>query len=566
MQAALDDRLQSEGDAGDQGGQRRERLDGDLDGEGGEGLGAEGAETRQQLVEHDAQRPDVRARVDLARLADLLRRHVRRRAEGRVGGGQIVLIFTEVGHLGDAEVENLDQRRSIGAGGEEEVGGLEVAVDDAERMRLGQRLARLQDVPHGLRDRQPLASVEHSGQRLPVEVLHDHEGDTLPGAPHVHDPDPVLALDPRRRPRLPQESLEHLPVEHVPQHDLDGHPLGQLPVVRGQHKPHATPPEDLLDEVLVGDEGARDKQRFGEVRRGDAPDFIGAGAPRTVRACSRPVPLYNTGGVRTLRQGFVGRMGLTASLSLLLAGCQILGDIQPIEYQPASGGGFGGSGQGGTPAGSGGEAGENQGGAGEGGAGGPGGAGSGGEAQGGAGQGGACQVTPEGSCEVCLAESCCSLLAACKAKPGCMACFNSSAPCDDMLAYELIHCGSKECSNPCDLISPDCSAPAEPVSKGACIPSEAKYVCNPVKGDSCSGNDACEFVGNGTACLDSTPLAAGLCAPCGFNGRYCSDGMTCFNSTCARFCCGNQDCGSGGYCDLQADVGQGNLKVGICAR
>ncbi len=34
-------------------------------------------------------------------------------------------------HLGDAEVEQLDAGRAVGAGGEEEVGGLEVAVDDA---------------------------------------------------------------------------------------------------------------------------------------------------------------------------------------------------------------------------------------------------------------------------------------------------------------------------------------------------------------------------------------------------------------------------------------------------
>jgi hypothetical protein len=110
LQAALDDRLQPGGNVGDQGRQRRERLDGDLDGEGGEGLGAEGAETPQELVEHDAQRPDVRARVDLARLADLLRGHVRRRAEGRVGGGQILTCFPGGKHLGDPKVEDLDQR------------------------------------------------------------------------------------------------------------------------------------------------------------------------------------------------------------------------------------------------------------------------------------------------------------------------------------------------------------------------------------------------------------------------------------------------------------------------
>ena len=52
--------------------------------------------------------------------------------------------------LGDAEVEDLDATGAVGALGEEEVRGLEVAVDDAERVGLGDRLARLEDEVDGL--------------------------------------------------------------------------------------------------------------------------------------------------------------------------------------------------------------------------------------------------------------------------------------------------------------------------------------------------------------------------------------------------------------------------------
>ena len=57
-------------------------------------------------------------------------------------------------HLRDAEVEDLDARLPVGALGAEEVRGLEVAVDDAERVRLGDRLAGLEDEVDRLLDGQ----------------------------------------------------------------------------------------------------------------------------------------------------------------------------------------------------------------------------------------------------------------------------------------------------------------------------------------------------------------------------------------------------------------------------
>ena len=75
-------------------------------------------------------------------------------------------------HLGDAEVEHLDAGRAVGARGEEEVGGLEVAVDDAERVRLGERLAGLQHVVDGLGRGEVAALLERPREVAALEVLH----------------------------------------------------------------------------------------------------------------------------------------------------------------------------------------------------------------------------------------------------------------------------------------------------------------------------------------------------------------------------------------------------------
>lgn len=288
-----------------------------------------------------------------------------------------------------------------------------------------------------------------------------------------------------------------------------------------------------------------------------------------------------------------GKSGFFAVFFSTLTGCQFLGDIEEIEYvAPPSGvnagmsgasgisgegGEAGGGGEGagaggdGGAAGDGGLAGDGDAG-GDAGAGGGGGAagqsGAGGQAGGQAGGGGACEAVGVGNCETCMAQQCCELFASCKGAPGCLECFNSSDPCDEELpsynlAYELIHCAARACGVVCELFTPDCEAPEVSSSQGSCIPAESKYKCNPVKGDECDAKSSCDFLGNGTVCQLAVPTA-GLCEPCDFNGRYCGDGMLCFNSTCSRICCSNDDCGPQGYCDTSLDLGQGPLSVGIC--
>ena len=62
--------------------------------------------------------------------------------------------------LRDAEVEHLHERPPSRSLREEEVRGLEVAMDDPERVRLGDRLAGLEDVVDGVADREVAALLE----------------------------------------------------------------------------------------------------------------------------------------------------------------------------------------------------------------------------------------------------------------------------------------------------------------------------------------------------------------------------------------------------------------------
>ena len=83
-----------------------------------------------ELVEHDADGEHVGAEVERPAL-DVLGRHVRRRAEQLAGHGQPL----EVDHVRDAEVHQLHDA----VGPDHDVLGLDVAVQDAAGVRVGER-------------------------------------------------------------------------------------------------------------------------------------------------------------------------------------------------------------------------------------------------------------------------------------------------------------------------------------------------------------------------------------------------------------------------------------------
>ncbi len=157
--------------------------------------------TCQELVEDRAEGEDVAALVDRAS-GHLLGRHVRRRAEDlpflrqsqgrRVsadGRGEAVA----VDQLGQAEVDDL----GVALAGDEDVVGLEVAVDDPRPVRLGQAVG---DLGHHL-DAPPQRQrgLDGLAQRRAVDELHGDVVDLIPPRrPPSHD-----GLDVQRRPRVP---------------------------------------------------------------------------------------------------------------------------------------------------------------------------------------------------------------------------------------------------------------------------------------------------------------------------------------------------------------------------
>ena len=92
----------------------------------------EGGPKDKQFIEREAQGVDVGAGVPLT--AEALGRHVAQRADDVAGGGQ-----GPVFGLGQAKVGDPDDAGGV----QQEVGGLDVAVDDTAGVRVGQRRAHV---------------------------------------------------------------------------------------------------------------------------------------------------------------------------------------------------------------------------------------------------------------------------------------------------------------------------------------------------------------------------------------------------------------------------------------
>ena len=143
---------------------------------------AEGMASADQLVEDQPEREDIGLHAGAAG-DELLRRHVcdgaAARGVGRLGRGRRATAcagWVEVGLVpiepsGQAEVEDLDQA----AVGEHDVGGLQVAMEDAEPVRGGEAVGDLD--AGGERELQAGRALgDHLVERLAGDVLHDDVG------------------------------------------------------------------------------------------------------------------------------------------------------------------------------------------------------------------------------------------------------------------------------------------------------------------------------------------------------------------------------------------------------
>ena len=122
--------------------------------------GAERRRAGEHLVADDAERVDVAAAVELALADRLLGRHVRRRAHGDAGDGEPRVAR---GGARDAEVgDHGAARRAV----EQDVVGLHVAMHDAARVRVRERVGHVGEDAPRVGDRQAAARASAARARL----------------------------------------------------------------------------------------------------------------------------------------------------------------------------------------------------------------------------------------------------------------------------------------------------------------------------------------------------------------------------------------------------------------
>ncbi len=149
-------------------------------------------------------------------------------------------------------IEHLDTDCPVLPSNAEEVRRLQVPVDDAQLVRLGDGLAGLEYEVDRLLHRQRTASPEPGVEVDAVEELHDHEGGPGLERAHVEHAGDVLVRDLCGRPRLTGETGESFLVsEHLRHEKLDGDLRLEPEVVRSDHDAHGAGAQHALDSILV---------------------------------------------------------------------------------------------------------------------------------------------------------------------------------------------------------------------------------------------------------------------------------------------------------------------------
>ncbi len=205
-------------------------------------VAGEGKLAEHHLVEHDAQRVDVRADVHQF-AAPLLGGHVGRGAQDAARGGEL---GRPGEHLGDAEVGQVGVVALV----EQHVVRLQVAVDDALFVGEGQRTGDLAEHPRRQRQRQRPAR-QAVVQAATAYGLHD-DVDVLAFAPEVNDRQDVRVLQAGDELRLVLEAGDELlVVGQLSRHHLDGHVAVHRSLAGQVDGGHPSPAQHRPNRVLA---------------------------------------------------------------------------------------------------------------------------------------------------------------------------------------------------------------------------------------------------------------------------------------------------------------------------
>ncbi len=219
-------------------------------------LRAVGEVARHRLEHERPERVDVGAEVDGRRALDLLWRHEHEAPEALPRLRQRRL-REGLRELRDAKIEDLDAIRLVRAPLEEDVGRLEIAVDDVDGVRgLEPAEDLLDDGRESLEAHRPgaLQVVEEALSLEELEHERDPELRVVLDAEHLGH---VIALDHPRGARLAAEALDDVLAVLVvrPEQLQRDHALGAR-VARLPDLAHPSSPEGAHDLVGAGDEGA----------------------------------------------------------------------------------------------------------------------------------------------------------------------------------------------------------------------------------------------------------------------------------------------------------------------
>ena len=264
-----------------------------------------------QLVKDGAERPHVAAPIgELA--TRLLRAHVggraehprvgeRRRRDGAVGDerGRGVL----VDEAGQPPVHQL----GLAEGPDHDVGGLEVAVDDAVIVGVGDGLAHRQEVAqqrHAIRE--PRRLVERVGERAAVDQAHGVVEAAVVADAGVVERHDGGVLEPGGDPRLARQPPREHGVIAVERDALERHVAAQPPIVGHHHLAHAAAPRHLDGVIaLVAIDAERVRLVALAAAMVSVPEY--AARPAIAPAGGRQGPTHRRGDGRVRRTGGVDR-------------------------------------------------------------------------------------------------------------------------------------------------------------------------------------------------------------------------------------------------------------------